>query len=262
MPCLAHKYSTHSELGKGANHVSNSTIIGYRMRPQSYSDYMVREFIKVPALIAIANILRRIPPNLKFEVDDVEREWAYPFKFDFIVCRYMAGSITDWPRLVERIYEYVIGCRGEPLLGLANRYLRNLNPGGWVELQDFDLEYTSDDGTLTDEHCFRQWNKLLLEGLAAIGRTGCPGRQLRGWAEEAGFIDIHEAKLKVPMGSWPKDPYLKKTGMMNLVQMLDGMEAFSLKTFDLLGWSRPETEVFLANVRREMKGNKFHSYGP
>lgn len=45
------------------------------------------------------------------------------------------------------------------------------------------------------------------------------------------------------MGSWPKDPYLKKTGLMNLVQMLDGMEAFSLKTFDLLGWSRLETEV-------------------
>lgn len=81
---------------------------------------------------------------------------------------------------------------------------------------------------------------MFLDGLAAINRTG---RQLRGWAEAAGFIHINELKLKVPMGSWPKDPYLKETGMMNLVQMLDGMEAFSLKTFDLLGWSRPETEV-------------------
>ena len=51
---------------------------------------------------------RRIPPNLKFEVDDVEQEWAYPFKIDFIVNRYMTGSIGDWPQLVGRIYEYVV----------------------------------------------------------------------------------------------------------------------------------------------------------
>lgn len=42
---------------------------------------------------------------MKFEVDDVEREWTYSFKFDFIVNRYMAGSIGDWPKLVGRIYE-------------------------------------------------------------------------------------------------------------------------------------------------------------
>ena len=49
---------------------------------------------------------RRIPPNLKFEVDDVEKEWTYPFKFDFVVSRYMCGSISDWPGHVKRIYKY------------------------------------------------------------------------------------------------------------------------------------------------------------
>lgn len=50
---------------------------------------------------------RRVPPNVKFEIDDVEQEWAYPFKFDYVVSRYMAGSIADWPRLAELTYEYV-----------------------------------------------------------------------------------------------------------------------------------------------------------
>lgn len=103
---------------------------------------------------------------------------------------------------------------------------------------------------------------MFLDGLAAIGRTGLPGHRIRGWVEDAGFVSIDASAFKLPMGSWPKDPYLKKTGTMNLVQMLEGMEAFSLKTFDLLGWSRVETEVFLANVRREMKGNQFHAYVP
>lgn len=66
----------------------------------------------------------------------------------------------------------------------------------------------------------------------------------------------------MPMGSWPKDPELKKTGMMNLVQMLEGVEGFSLKSMEAMGWTRNEIEVFLASVRREMKGTQFHSYIP
>lgn len=84
---------------------------------------------------------------------------------------------------------------------------------------------------------------MFLDGLAAKDRTGLPGHQLRGWAEDAGFKNIRVLKLKVPMGSSPKDPYINKTGMINLVQMLNGTEAYSLKTFDLLDWSRTETKV-------------------
>ena len=141
-------------------------------------------------------------------------------------------------------------------------YIRNLNPGGWVEFQDFDLEYLSDDGSLTEEHAFRRWTKLCLDGLAAHNRTGCPGRNLRSYAEGAGFVNIREEMFKVPMGSWPKDPELKRTGMMNLVQMLDGVEGFSYKSMEAMGWTREEIEVFLSSVRREMKGLQFHSYIP
>ncbi|SPO01792.1 related to methyltransferase [Cephalotrichum gorgonifer] len=181
------------------------------------------------------------PPNVKFEVDDVESEWTYPFKFDFIISRYMAASISDWPKLVGRIYD-------------------NLAPGGWVELQDFDLEYITDDGSLTEDHDFRKWNKLFLDALATVNRDGRPGHKLCGYAEAAGFVNVQEQKFKIPMGPWAKHPDMKKTGMINLVQMLDGLEAFSLKTLDMLGYTRDETEVFLANVRKEMKGKLFHSY--
>jgi hypothetical protein len=49
--------------------------------------------------------LTRVPPNVKFEVDDVESEWTYNFGFDFIFCRYMAGSIGDWPKLFRSVYK-------------------------------------------------------------------------------------------------------------------------------------------------------------
>lgn len=55
---------------------------------------------------ALANFWAcRTPPNVKFEVDDVESPWLGDRKYDFIVCRWMMGSIKDWPKLVKGIYE-------------------------------------------------------------------------------------------------------------------------------------------------------------
>ena len=72
---------------------------------------------------------------------------------------------------------------------------------------------------------------------------------------------MHEEVFKIPMGPWPRDPVLKQIGMMNLAQMVEGLEAFTAKIFvDILGWSKEETDVFLAKVRKEMKARDFHSY--
>jgi len=48
-----------------------------------------------------------VPPNVKFEVDDVENTWVYSTKFDYIHCRSMAGSIRDWPKLMQQAFEWV-----------------------------------------------------------------------------------------------------------------------------------------------------------
>lgn len=49
---------------------------------------------------------RRVPPNVRFEVDDVEADWTYHQKFDYIHCRFMGIAIKDWPRLVRQSNEY------------------------------------------------------------------------------------------------------------------------------------------------------------
>ena len=47
------------------------------------------------------------PPfqNVRFEVDDVTSEWAYPVRFDFIHIRALYGSIADWPALYKQCFE-------------------------------------------------------------------------------------------------------------------------------------------------------------
>lgn len=47
-----------------------------------------------------------VPPNVRFEIDDIEQAWTYTKKFDYIHSRYLQGSIKNWPKLVEQAFEY------------------------------------------------------------------------------------------------------------------------------------------------------------
>ncbi|KAF4935954.1 Secondary metabolism regulator LAE1 [Colletotrichum fructicola] len=182
-----------------------------------------------------------VPPNVKFEIDDVESPWVGP-KYDYIMCRYMAASIGDWPSLVKNIYD-------------------NLSPGGWAEFQDMSVEYYSDDGSYKPEHFTYKWNQTFVQTLKAIGRDPAPGPQLEGWVRgHGGFNNVAHQKFKVPIGPWAKKRHYKDIGLLNLAQVLEGLEGFSLKLFcGVLGKSNEEVQSLLAGVRNELKTNAFHA---
>ncbi|KAH8881456.1 S-adenosyl-L-methionine-dependent methyltransferase [Thozetella sp. PMI_491] len=180
-------------------------------------------------------------PNVKFEIDDVEAPWVYEAPFNYIFCRYMTCCIADWPKLVERVHE-------------------NLVPGGWAEFQDFDLQYYSEDGSLTKEHKTLQWINLLLEAARKIGREPCPGPLFEGWVTDAGFENVTHKKFRFPIGPWAKDGKLKEVGMFNLAQVLAGLEAFSLRLFcQVLGWDKDEVLLLTSQVRKELKTLTIHA---
>ncbi|TDZ46966.1 Secondary metabolism regulator LAE1 [Colletotrichum trifolii] len=183
-----------------------------------------------------------VPPNVKFEMDDVESAWVDYKKYDYIFCRFMAACIADWPKLVRNIYDH-------------------LNPGGYAEFQDASIEYYSEDGTLTEEHSFRKWNKTLVDALKSIGRDPSPGPKLKGWVRDTGFQDVTHSKFKIPLAPWPKNKFYKDIGAMNLRQFLDGLEGFTMRVFcGVLGHTEVEAQVWLASVRKELKTlHSFHS---
>ncbi|RYP02577.1 hypothetical protein DL764_005751 [Monosporascus ibericus] len=183
----------------------------------------------------------RVPPNVKFEIDDMESPWLYNIPFDFIFCRYMTACIKDWPKLVRNIFE-------------------NLTSGGWAEFQDFDLQYYSEDGSLTESHDTTKWINLLIGAARKIGRDPCPGVSLEKWVKEAGFKNVTHHRFRFPVGPWPRDPDMKEIGMYNLTQVLQGLEGFSLRLFcDVLGWRQEEVVVLTSKVRKELKSRHIHA---
>ena len=111
------------------------------------------------------------------------------------------------------------------------------------------------------------------------GKTACPGRKLAGWARDAGFVNVHHEIFKLPIGPWAKDERMvssdspdrasfksddgdikqKEIGACNLLQLLEGLEAFTLGLFTrVLRWSPERVHAFLISVRKDVKDRKVH----
>lgn len=89
---------------------------------------------------------------------------------------------------------------------------RNLNPGGWIEMQDIIYPMTSDDGTLLPDSPLRKWSELLLQGFTNIGRPLNTALEYKQQLADAGFTDITEYRAKWPTNVWPRDIKHKQIG--------------------------------------------------
>ncbi|KAF2709377.1 S-adenosyl-L-methionine-dependent methyltransferase [Pleomassaria siparia CBS 279.74] len=181
-----------------------------------------------------------VPPNVRFEVDDIENRWAYGAPFDFIFARALACAIGDWPKLIRQAYD-------------------NVKPGGWVEFQDFDLEFYAEDGTYSQTSSAALYIRMLMSSARTAGKEPCPGPKLEAWIKNAGFINVSYQKFKLPVGPWPRDQRQKDVGLFNLVQAVDGLEAFSMQLFtSVLKWEPEEVKVLCSKVRAELRSKTSH----
>ncbi|KAF6808582.1 methyltransferase domain-containing protein [Colletotrichum sojae] len=184
------------------------------------------------------------PPNVRFEVDDIEEPWLYSRPFDYIHCRMMTSSLSDWRQFIQRSYD-------------------NLTPGGYLELQEIDLMPKCDDGTLKPDAAMVRCFALLGEAANIVGR---PFQDIPGLADimrEIGFVDIHIKTVKWPSNTWPKDNHHKLLGAWSNENFLRGIEAWTLAPLTrALGWKRAEVDVFLIDVRNEIKDRSIHAWWP
>ncbi|EFQ32057.1 uncharacterized protein GLRG_07201 [Colletotrichum graminicola M1.001] len=183
------------------------------------------------------------PPNVKFEVDDIEDSWTYTRPFDYIHSRMMNSSICKWDEYLRQSYKH-------------------LNPGGWLELQEFHLP-VSDDGTLAEDGAIHRSMRLLGEAAAKTDGAFVDLDALKPMMEAVGFVDVAEVRFKWPSNTWPRDGRYKELGSWNHENITRGLQGFLMAALTRgLGWHADEVNVPAAQARKDIGDRSIHAYWP
>jgi hypothetical protein len=91
----------------------------------------------------------------------------------------MSGSIGDWTRMYRQA-------------------LASLEPGGWIEIQEFEVWfYSQAPGGLPEDSAIARWQTLIDEASLAFGRRLNYASRFEAHLEEAGFVGIQAQRVKV-----------------------------------------------------------------
>ncbi|CAK4004182.1 S-adenosyl-L-methionine-dependent methyltransferase [Lecanosticta acicola] len=183
-----------------------------------------------------------VPPNCFFEIDDFNVEWIDENKFDLIHGRELLGTAPDW-------------------LSVYSSALKALRPGGWFEQHEPSLFFRSSVQELDESHPFPQWGKLMTEaGYKASARFDI-GAELKGWMEQAGFINVTEYRMPWLIGGWSKDKHEREVGQWNQLRLDLGIADFCSRRFhNHMGQSPEEIEVFCAHLRAAFRDKSLYAY--
>ncbi|KAK7191661.1 phosphoethanolamine N-methyltransferase (TAM domain methyltransferase) [Paraphaeosphaeria sporulosa] len=186
-----------------------------------------------------------VPPNCVFEIDDVTLDWTFPPNhFDFVHVRELFGCVPDWDFFFAQAYDHIA-------------------PGGWIEIVEHGVHPRCDDGTMGEDHFFHTWGKTVVGLSEKWGKSFTIWEEAKERLEKAGFVDVTEVTYKWPMNGWPTDRKMKDIGRWNQLRLHEGVESFMLRLLTQVGgWSVARAQLFLAQLRTELKNYKVHAYLP
>jgi hypothetical protein len=140
---------------------------------------------------------------------------------------------------------------------------RNLEPGGYLELQEADLRVVSDDDSIPKDSALSRAFDLLLEASVKFGRAFASIPELADIMREVGFVDVTIERLKWPMNPWPKEKKYKEIGAWCYENFSSGLSAITMAPLTRAhGWTPEEVELFLVDVRKDMANRSIHAYWP
>ena len=175
----------------------------------------------------------RVPQTVFFEIDDAEIEggWNFAHPFDLIHIRSMAGAFHSWPL----VYTEAFKC---------------LNPGGWIEILDFD-DHAALIDFFRDEPIVVEWHLTIVAAMEKAGRplTACHLDEEK--LMELGYVEVDSRSWELKMGNWGEEVGVSS---MLLNMMLDALEAMSLRALvEFAGWEIEDVEKKTMEVRESSR---------
>ncbi|TVY22184.1 putative methyltransferase [Lachnellula hyalina] len=184
-----------------------------------------------------------VPPNLSFEVDDVDDDWVYTHPFDYIHGRLMVFGFLD-------------------PLAVFRKAFNALSPGGYFEMQDLCSPIRSFDHSLDGSAMIRTSN-LIIEACQKRGIDLTVPKRYKEMMQSVGFVDVKEVIVEWPIGTWAKSEFHKRIGAWFKKDMEVGAEGIIMGLFTrLLGMSKEDVMIIVEDVKKEMNDSSIHAYEP
>lgn len=139
---------------------------------------------------------------------------------------------------------------------------RHLKPGfGWLEHVEIDMEPRCDDGTLPADSSIIQWSRLLFDATERAYRPLAYNHETGPMLQRAGFVDIKEEVIKIPLNPWESDPHQKDIGRWYNLGLTQGLEALTTAPLTRMSqWTKADVDRLIADVKREVCSKRFHVY--
>ncbi|CZT00760.1 related to methyltransferase [Rhynchosporium agropyri] len=185
-----------------------------------------------------------VPENVNFFIDDAtEEDWAIaPASFDYIHTRLLLGCFDKFRDVIRKGFYYT-------------------SPGGYMESQELLPTPFCDDKTMPNDWPLIEWSKHIDQAGNLANRPVRIAHKLKRWYEEAGFVDVQEKIIRMPVNGWPKDKHAKTVGKLSEANFIEGLGGFTMAPlFRNFGWNKTEIEVFLVNVRKAISDRHVHAY--
>ncbi|OTA58477.1 S-adenosyl-L-methionine-dependent methyltransferase [Hypoxylon sp. EC38] len=182
--------------------------------------------------------------NLYLNVDNLNMPLQFHSNhFDLVNSRLVAGGIdrNRWQ-------------------GYMRDILRCLRGGGWCQMVEIDFSAQSDNGTLTDGHALRQWSDKYRQAMSQFKNPEAP-RRLGHWMRHAGFTDVEERMIPLPMCGWSDNQREFDIGAANQENVRLLLGSLALYPFtELLGMTITEFHVLVAQARAEASNPALKPY--
>lgn len=184
-----------------------------------------------------------MPPNLQFQLDDLEEDWTFTDKFTYIHGRMIFPCFRGHAKVI-------------------NQAFYALNPGGFLEIQDALLWVRCDDRSL-EGTAIAMWQTMLHEAAWKSGRDwACPTKYKR-YMEDTGFVDVTVMEYKWPINTWPIDKHEKELGLWSFANLVDGLESISMAPMTrYLDKTEDEVRKIINCVENEIRNQNIHAYIP
>jgi hypothetical protein len=154
----------------------------------------------------------------------------------------MFGSDIEWPHLYPEIYDH-------------------MESGGYIEQMEVEIIPRYQDDSCPENSIFKRLADVAKQMRNVTGREYTITDGMKTLIQEAGFVDVVEERLRLPIGRWSSNPMYQDLGDIMEQYFRSGIEGWLMRAMtEYGGKSREEVHQMVNESYDALDMGKEHIY--